>query len=331
MPDNASMIMATLLSKAKLEKFAQRSLLQVAYTALAHVPISPFWGSRRDDPDRLFSAFEDLEEKATQQFVANILLACSEEFLRSSELEALVKGRDESVLQVAMATIHKKLKKWQTEVFPTYLPQETWQVNSRDAVRVWFEKLSELMIGESNRGSLTKSWTSMKNPLRNAFLKVESLIWNTKFHENAIIRLARAFTTLVKEPEVFYHRNPWALLHEELNQHLNSMFEVDRLGIMDVIRNQLYEVRKIPRVAIAELGGDLCGDLFFKKLFDFGVFQNDSEKMKELNEKFRQSFGSHHQYMLALGNDERAWKAIPDVFRNVKSCCFTLFSDIFCA
>ena len=315
-PDNASMVLATLLSKVKLEKFFQRSVLQLAYAALASVPVSPFWSSRVDNPDRLFTAFDDLTEKAIQQFVANILLACSEEFLRSGDLEAMVYGQEDSILQIAMANLHRHLKKWQSEIFPTYLLHEVWNGSSKDAVKLWYEMLSQLMTGKKNSASLTKSWPSMTRPLRNAFMKVETTIFDTKAQENAIIRLARAITTLVKEPEVFFHRNPWAMLHEELIEHLGSMFDIDRLGIMDKIRKEQYDSRKIPRVAVAEIGGELCGELFFKKLFDFGVFQNDSEKMKKLNQKFNQSFGSSHMYMAALGNDERAWKLIPDVFRN---------------
>ena len=314
-PDNASMIMATLLSKVKLEKFFQRAVLQMAYAALASVPVSPFWSSRKDNPDRLFSAFEDITEKATQLFVANILLACSEDFLRSGDLEALVNGHEESVIQVAMANVHGKLKKWKSEVFPTYLLQEVWNGESKDAVRVWFDALNELMSG-GRRASLNHSWPSMSRPLRNAFVKVENAIFDTGSQENAIIRLARAITTLIKEPEVFFHRNPWAMLHEELIEHLKGMFDIDRLGIMDRIRKEQYESRKIPRVAVAEIGGELCGQLFFEKLFDFGVFQNDSEKMKSLNRKFRETLGSKHLHMAALGNDERAWNLIPDVFRN---------------
>lgn len=315
-PDNATMIMATLLTNAKLVKFYQRSVLQMAYAALASIPVSPFWNSRKSNPDRLFSAFEDIAEKATQQFIANILLACSEDFLRSGDLEALVRGEDDSVIQVAMANIHKVLKKWKSEVFPSYLQHEVWIGTSKDAVKLWYEKLEMLMTGRRKGASLIKSWESMTRPLKNAFIKVEKAIFDTRGQENAMIRLARAMTTLVKEPELFFHRNPWAMLHEELVEHLKSMFDIDRLGIMDIIRKEQYESRKIPRVAVAEIGGDICGDLFFSKLFDFGVFQNDSEKMKRLNNKFRQSFGSSHLYMAALGNDERSWRLIPDVFRN---------------
>ena len=310
------MLVATLLSNAKLEKFFQRSVLQLAYTALASVPVSPFWSSRRAQPDRLFSAFEDLAEKAIQQFIANILLACSEEFLGSGDLEALIRGQEDSIIQVAMANLHKTLKKWKTEVFPTYVLQEAWDPTSKDAVKIWFQTLEQLMTGRKNKASLIHSWPSLTRPLRNAFVKVETVIFDTKCQENAIIRLARAITTLIKEPEIFFHKNPWAMLHEELIEHLSSMFDIDRLGIMDKIRKEQYESRKIPRVAVAEIGGELCGKLFFEKLFDFGVFQNDSTKMKRLNNKFRQTYGSNHLYMSALGNDERAWSLIPDVFRN---------------
>ena len=315
-PDNASMILATLLSKAKLEKFAKRALLQVAWTALASVPTSPKWSTRDTRPDLLFSAFDDLEEKAIQQFVATILLAFSEDFLRSDDIEAIVKGQQETVVQVAMTNVLKKFKKWDSNAFPKGLNHEAWNGESQGALNVWYEKLQQIMTNDGNRASLMHSWKKLKRHLQESFHKVEALIDNREFLENGIIRLARAITTLVQEPEVFFHRNPWAMIHEELTVHLKSMFDIDRLGIMDIIRKQLYDSTKIPRMAIAELGGELCGDVFFKTLFDFSVFQEGSERFKTLNKKFYESFGSNHLHMLSLSDDHRAWLALPDVFRN---------------
>ena len=130
------------------------------------------------------------------------------------------------------------------------------------------------MTGEkSTRASLAFAWPNMEHHLRNAFLKVEAIIDDIDFHQNGLIRLARSITTLIKEPEVFFHRNPWAILHKELVNRLKPMFDIDRLGIMDIIQNQKYDSIRIPRIAVAEIGVEISDNkTFFKTLFDCSVF-----------------------------------------------------------
>lgn len=308
------------MTTSKLYRFLKKALLQVSFVALASAPTNPKWTTRDTRPDLLLSAFDNIEEKAIQQFVATVLLSISEDFLRSNDLKVLIEAQEESLLQVAMSNIVGELKKWQADVFPTYIGRlfETWQNDSEQALRIWYQGLKQLMTGEkSTRASLAFAWPNMEHHLRNAFLKVEAIIDDIDFHQNGLIRLARSITTLIKEPEVFFHRNPWAILHKELVNRLKPMFDIDRLGIMDIIQNQKYDSIRIPRIAVAEIGVEISDNkTFFKTLFDCSVFENCSEKAKELNKRYHDTFGSNHLHMMALSESHREWLSIPDVFRN---------------
>ena len=73
--------------------------------------------------------------------MATALLSLSEGFLRSQDLKDIVEAKDEVAMQSAMKKVQKVFQGWSTDLFPTYLPQETWNNRSEDAVRVWYNQL----------------------------------------------------------------------------------------------------------------------------------------------------------------------------------------------
>ena len=200
-------------------------MLQIAWAAIADLPMSTRWSSRTHNTDRLFTVFDDLIQRTTVHFVSNFLLALPKEFITGDALKKAVNSNSRMEALQSRDDLLNVLKSWKPlKDFPIRTFRNRDEPDYYEPIGYWIKMMKQTIATKDVK--LSGAWPSFHNSMKLAMSKLETAIWSTELINTCINKLSKILVILVKRPQELVYAEPWIANHGMLVDHLRNKLHI---------------------------------------------------------------------------------------------------------